>query len=91
MKLSIRTIVGRVIVILGRLAFAFAILSACLEWGGDQGTGGEFYFPFPTLHSLIRIIMAISAAIGVLGVLVGMRIARVKKGLNAGPASKKLP
>jgi hypothetical protein len=91
MKLSIRIIIGRVIVILGCFALAFAALLACLEWGGDQGTGGEFYFPFPALDRDIRITMAISASIGVVGVLVGMRVARVKKGLNVGPAPKRLP
>ncbi len=35
--------------------------------------------------------MAISAAIGVIGVVVGMRITRAKQRLNAGPSQKQLP
>jgi hypothetical protein len=90
MKQSIRTIIGRATVVLGCCALAFAVLLACLVWGDNQ-PGGEFYFPLPTLDSEVRITMAISAAIGVIGVVVGMRITRAKQRLNAGPSQKQLP
>jgi len=89
-KLSIRTIIGRATLALGCCALAFACLLAYLVWGDNQ-PGGEFYFPFPTLDREVRITMAISAAIGVVAVVLGVSIARAKQGTNVGTSSKRLP
>jgi uncharacterized membrane protein affecting hemolysin expression len=90
MRLSIRIIVGRTTMVLSCCALAFACLLACLVWGDNQ-PGGEFYIPFPTLDREVRIMMAISAAVGVVGFVLGMRIARAKQGPNVGTSSKRLP
>ena len=92
MKLSIRTVIGRATVVLGCCALALAGLLACLEWGGGGAQpGSEFYFSMPTLDRFVRITLATSAAIGVIGVIVGMRIARMKQDPNAAPAPKGYP
>ena len=83
MKSLIKTIIGRATTVLGCCALAFAGLLACLVWG-DHQSGGEFYIAFSTLDRDLRIIMAISAAIGVGGVVLGMRLARVKQSPNGG-------
>jgi len=90
LKPSIRAAIGRTAVVLGACALAFACLIACLV-GGDNQPGGEFYFPLSTLDRELRIILAISAAIGVVGVVLGMRIARAKQGPKAKTSPERLP
>jgi hypothetical protein len=86
MKSSIRTIIGWVSVIFGCCALAFACILAWMEWGG-RAPGG--WLSDSDLHGLARevgIAMAISAAIGVGTIVLGVRLARVRPSSNAGPS-----
>jgi hypothetical protein len=89
MKLSIRRIVGWAIVVLGCCALAFAGLLAMLVWGGCKG--GECFIELGILDRELRSTMAISAAIGLAGVVVGMFLVRVRPGPNENLAQKRLP
>jgi hypothetical protein len=51
-------------------------------WGGNQDTGGEFYFRMPELERELKFDMAISAVIGLAGIAFGWRLRRMKRGVN---------
>ena len=86
-KSSIVKIIGGALMILGCCALAFAYFLAGNVWGGqDNGA----WFTMPELDRDLKYIMAISAVIGLAGIVSGWRIRRMKRGVNGDHRQKEV-
>jgi len=78
-KATMVSIISWASLILGSCVLAFACLLALLAWGGSPGS---WPIKMPGLVRELEIDMAISAAIGLAGIALGLRMRRMKGGVN---------